>query len=112
MGKKKLGHRENEKRIIGDPSDIAKLDFHDWHGNLMDRMRGKVTEKNVGVSMIQRISDNFGITLDFVKQKIWENQQEELKSIQEDLDGKDMWHRDSQGNIESPFKSRKWKDGM
>ncbi len=103
------------KQRHGVPSEIARLDFHDWHGNLIDRTKGKVTEKDKGVMMIEKISNNFGVSLDFVRREIERLNREAMTETivpDEMKDGQVQWERDERGNIVSPFKSRKWKDSM
>ena len=54
--RKKFNHRS------GNVADIARLNFHDHFGNLFDRTRAKVNEKEKGVMMVDKLKNRFGIT--------------------------------------------------
>lgn len=85
------------KGLQGRPADIARLDFHDWNGEILDRIRAKVTEKKIGVLMIDKIKDNFGITDIDIRYYHNEEMKEERKRI---FDTKPInWKRDEQGRI-------------
>lgn len=53
---------KKRKTRNGRPSDIAKLDVHDWLGNIMHRLRGKTTDKKMGVAILNTVKDIFGLT--------------------------------------------------
>ncbi len=72
---------KNNKTRIGGPADIARLDFHDWCGRLIDRTKGKTTEKDKGLMMMERIENRFGITAE-ERQRFRE---EAMKEIEEDF---------------------------
>ncbi|KKK86217.1 hypothetical protein LCGC14_2765440 [marine sediment metagenome] len=93
MSKKKV---ENRKNYI-----TAKLVFYDWGwaDNIIYRIRGKVSEKEKGLRMIEKIKEFFGITNNSIQEHEIEENKEEIKRIN--------WTRDEKGNIVSPFKSKK-----
>ncbi len=106
-----MGKVKNIKRTRhGSPADIARLDFHDWHGNLIDRTKAKVSEKDKGAMLVEKITNSFGITLEFVRRRIDEWNIEALTPTEFPEDQKDKWTRDERGNIVSPFRSNTWKD--
>jgi len=103
MGKK-------NKSRYGTPSDIARLDFHNWFGQLQDRIKAKTTEKDKGISMIQKIYDYFGISEEFCRKRMRELNEEAMQptEIPKEMKKKqDKFTRDEKGNIVSPFGVKK-----
>ena len=89
-------------------SNLAILTFHDYFGAIQDRIKGKVTEKDKGVLMVEKIQDRFGITLDFCRQRLLELNIEAMKPTEYPKGTEPIkWTRDEKGQIESPFKSKK-----
>ncbi len=43
-------------------ADFVRLDVHDWVGHLLHRIKGKTTEKIVGVAILNLVRDLYGIT--------------------------------------------------
>jgi len=109
--------KKNKQKLnrIGRRVDIARLDFHDFCGRLIDRTRCNITEKEKGMFMIDKIGDRFNIN-DFDLQQFREEMiRREIKDFEEmEEQAKKRepvkWNRDEKGNIISPFKSREWKD--
>ncbi|KKL49764.1 hypothetical protein LCGC14_1824460 [marine sediment metagenome] len=93
MSKKKV---ENRKNYI-----TAKLVFYDWGwaDNIIFRIKGKVSEKNKGLEMINKIKEFFGIRNNDIEEHESEVRDEEVERIN--------WTRDERGNIISPFRSKK-----
>ncbi len=100
------------KQRNGVPSDMAKLDFHDWFGRLQDRFKAKVTEKEKGMLMMDKLMDRFGITpkehSDFrAKALAWNTEVFSKESIERREkafgDHPPIFKRDSEGKIISPF---------
>ena len=93
----------------GRPADICRLDFHDFWGNLIDRIKGKVTEKNKGIEMMTKIEHSFGISgkdrEDYEKKMLeWQRDTLTPTEVSEDLKGKQVkWTRDEKGRIISPL---------
>ncbi len=79
----------------------AKLVFFDWGwaDNIIYKIRGKVSEKDKGLTMISKIKEFFGIT-----NKCIENHEKKVSA--EEVD-KIRWTRDEKGNIISPFRSKR-----
>lgn len=50
------GHRR------GRPADIVRFDHHDPWGRLIDRKKGKVTEKHIGMAIVDRAKELFNIS--------------------------------------------------
>ena len=46
----------------GRASDIARLDVHDWLGGIMYRIKGKTSDKAIGVSIILTVKDVFDLS--------------------------------------------------
>lgn len=100
---------KSRRQRSGVPADIARLDFHDWWGNLIDRIKGKVTQKNKGLEMLEKIEGSFSIS-EFdrkeYKRKMMEWQHDAFtpteipKSIKLE---QAKFSRDEDGNITSPF---------
>ncbi len=74
--------KKNKKTRQGIPAEIARLDFHSWDGRLVDRIKGKVTEKFKGIQMVENIENRFGIT----KQDIDRYSEESIREMREELD--------------------------
>ena len=79
----------------------AKLVFFDWGwaDNIIYKIKGKETEKDKGLTMIQKIKELFGIRNNEIESY-------EVKVRVDELD-KIKWTRDEKGNIVSPFRSNK-----
>ena len=99
----------NRKNRVGRVAEIARLDFHDFWGRLIDRVRGKVTEKDKGLAMVERIESRFGLTeMDKIRfrQRMIEMNDESLQPTKYPKDFKPEkinWTKDSKGRIVSPF---------
>ncbi len=93
MSKKKI---ENRKNYI-----TAKLVFYDWGwaDNIIYKIKGRVSEKEKGLRMIEKIKEFFGITNNSIEDHDKKVSDEEMKRIN--------WTRDEDGKIISPFKSKK-----
>ena len=50
------------KTRVGRPGDISRLDVHDWLGNLIYRIKGKTTEKIIGVAILNTVRDLYALT--------------------------------------------------
>ncbi len=46
----------------GRQADIAQLTLHGWFGDLIDRIKGKTTEKEIGMVMLDKIENQFSIS--------------------------------------------------
>jgi len=105
----------------------AKLTFDDGFAeNPIDKIIANTTEKNKGIMMLERIENRFNISDKDRREAIertlveMDNREEvtftptviteEIKKRQ--LKEPPQWTRDEKGNIVSPFKSRKWKEGI
>ena len=79
----------------------AKLIFYDWGWaeNIIYRIRGKVSEKNKGLEMINKIKEFFGIHNKDIEEHESKVIDDEIKKIN--------WTRDEEGKIISPFRSKK-----
>lgn len=99
--------KKKKRQRNGVPSDIAKLDFHDWYGNLQDRIRCKVNEKDKGMGMLDRIQERFGITKkeyeEFREKMLYYNLDSIKPTVKEDKDIKSIFKRNEKGKIVSPF---------
>ena len=89
----------NKFRRSGRVADIAKLDFHDFFGNLFDRTKCKTTEKEKGALMIDKIQNRFNISdfdLDDFRRKLKEKEREDFDGmIREAKERKRIeWDRD------------------
>lgn len=75
----------------------AKLVFFDWGwaDNIIYKLRGKTTEKNKGLMMIQKIKEFFSINGKEIKEHEEKENKKEVNRIK--------WTRDEEGNIISPF---------
>ncbi len=119
MNKRKNNHRG------GSVADIARLDFHDHFGNLFDRTRAKVSEKEKGVMMVDKIKNRFGISeldeqrfrqkmMDWQEDAMTPNEEPEGESIEEKEKERDRrivkWTRDERGGIISPFDKKAKED--
>ena len=101
-----MGYNDKRSRK-GVVADIVRLDFHDFFGRLIDRVKGKITEKRKGVIMLEKIEQGFGIS-----KRDRERFQEEMLEIQreaveESRSEKIDWTRNKEGKITSPFKSKR-----
>lgn len=55
--------RSQNNNIMRSPkADIAKLDFHDFFGRLQDRIKANTTQKPIGVMMMDKLIDRFGLS--------------------------------------------------
>lgn len=80
-------------RRRGRTSDIIRLDHHSQWGQLIDRIKGKVTEKDIGCAILDKVENLCSIThLDreeFRKKMAekeameWEQMRLEAKALQE-----------------------------
>lgn len=101
---------KKDRQRSGVPADIARLDFHDWGGQLIDRIKGKVTQKEKGHEMLEKIQNNFGISQlerEEYKKKMLEWQKEAFTPTilsQELKEDQVKFKRDDSGKITSPFK--------
>lgn len=110
-----MNNKKRKFQRSGRIAEISQLTFHDWFGNLIDRVRSKTTEKGKGLLMMDLIEKRFSIS-DFDKEewrkemKIKEAQDfEEMKKQTAERKSQDPFTRDEHGNIISPFKSEKIK---
>ena len=72
---------KNKRTRQGIPCEICRLDLHGWNGELINRIKCKVTEKDKGILMILNIQRSFDINLmDITKFK-----DREIKSIIEPI---------------------------
>ncbi|HEC37451.1 hypothetical protein LCGC14_0476560 [marine sediment metagenome] len=97
---------KNLKKINRKPHLTAKLTFFDWGwaDNIVFKLKARVSEKNKGLVMIERIKTFFSITDD----EIQDNDKRELdKEIEEIKRERIKWTRDEKGNIVSPFRPKK-----
>ena len=93
----------------GNPSDIASLTFHNWFGEIMDRIKCKTTEKDKGIIMLNKIEGYFNIgPLDrqVFREKLREREIKDFEEMEKQADErrKVEWTRDEKGKIVSPFK--------
>lgn len=95
MRNKKFNYRQGKKAVI------ARLDFHDWVGELVGRTRGNITDKKIGISMISQLLDRFDITISDLKEAVERELIEEAEEQRNIAPVK--WTRDERGNIVSPF---------
>jgi len=95
----------------GTVAEIVRLDFHDFFGRLIDRIKGKTTEKNKGVIMLEKIEQGFGISerdREKFREEMLEEQKEAIQASPRRLKEKKIaWTRDGEGKLISPFKSKK-----
>lgn len=96
----------------GQVAEIVQLTFHGWFGNLIDRIKGKTTEKDIGMYMIDRIEDRFGINeSDTIKwrEEMKEKEREDFEDMQKqaDLMKQKPFQRDESGQITSPFTTKR-----
>lgn len=73
--KAKIGHH---------PADIAKLDIHDWYGNLIARLKAPATDKMLGAAMIMKLKDMFTLTdkeIEELYDMFQRNEMEEQKKL-------------------------------
>lgn len=100
---------KHSKKIVKKGDLTAKLTFFDWGwaDNVVFSVKAKVSEKYKGLQMIERIKMFFGIS----NKEIVRNEEDNLKTEIAEIKGnksKIKWTRDEEGNITSPFKSKKW----
>lgn len=97
----------------GRQADIAQLTFHGWFGDLMDRIKAKTTEKEKGIMMLDKIENQFNISevdRKSFRKELKEREEKEFDEMREqakERKDKDPFTRDEQGNIVSPFASKK-----
>lgn len=103
----------------GNISDIARLDFHNWYGDLVDRTKCCVNEKHQGFMMLEKIKNRFSLS-----QSDIEHFREELKERERiDFEGMEIqakqrikglgpveWTRDTRGQIITPWSKKKEED--
>ncbi len=97
---------KNIKKRQGRVADIARLDIHDFFGNLISRTKGKVHEKTKGAMMIQQIKERFELndedlatlTADILRNETMDQRGLKSKPLE--------WTRDEKGRIVSPFSPR------
>ncbi|HEC39517.1 MAG TPA: hypothetical protein ENI29_14855 [bacterium] len=79
----------------------AKLTFFDWGwaDNIIYRIKGKVNEKSKGLDMISKIKEFFGIQDNEIIKHDRKVRDEEIARIK--------WTRDEEGNIISPFRTKR-----
>ncbi len=79
----------------------AKLTFFDWGwaDNVVYRQKARVNEKEKGIKMISKLKEFFGITNKDIKEN-------EIITIRHEVE-KIKWTRDNEGNIISPFDTKK-----
>lgn len=108
-----MNHQQKKKYREG--ADIARLDFHNWLGTVMDRTRGSTTQKDIGFLMINKIQDRFNISkedLELFRKQMREKELEDFKEMERlaTLRGKyekdKAIERDESGNIVSPSSSK------
>jgi len=94
----------NHKKIHKKAYLTAKLTIFDWGwaDKVIYRLKGKDNEKSVGMMMIDKLKEIFGISNKEIETHENENYKKEVKRIQ-----KIDWTRDDEGRIISPFKSKK-----
>ena len=110
-----MNNKKKKFNRSGRMAEIAQLVFHDWFGNLIDRVRSKTTEKEKGLLMMDLIEKRFSIS-DFDKEK-WRKEMiireeedfEEMKKQAHERKFRDPFTRDERGDIISPFRSKKIK---
>lgn len=84
----------------------AKLTFFDWGwaDNIIYKVKGKVTEKDKGLLMIQKIKEFFGVRNNEIKdneRKVIQDEVQRINGIREK--NKIKWTRDEKDRIISPF---------
>ena len=90
------------KKINRKPHLTAKLTFFDWGwaDNIVFKLIARVSDREKGFVMIERIKTFFNINNnDIIKN--------EKETIKEEMNQQIKWTRDEEGNIVSPFKSKK-----
>ncbi len=82
----------------------AKLTFFDWGwaDNIIYSKKARVNEKKEGIKMISQIKQFFGITNNDIKENEEITIRHEIQRIE--------WTRDNEGNIISPFGTKKQND--
>lgn len=97
----------------GRVAEIVRLDVHGWTGNLIHRIKGKTTEKEKGVAMVDKIEDLFNLSRedkDYIRGKIREKDIESMKPTKYPKGTEPTkWTRDERGNIVSPFRNTEFK---
>lgn len=107
MKTRKIVTDENRSEIL---AKLAFSDLKSW-GEVFDRLKGKCSEKDIGLMMIQKIKERFDLTdaeikdmlVDFLKKEA-----DEQRGIKDDRTVK--WTRDEKGRIISPFSKKKAED--
>lgn len=99
---------KHHKKTIKKADLTAKLTFFDWGwaDNVIFSLKARITEKYKAFLMIDKIKHFFGIS----NKDIIKNEKEHIKNeINEmrEMKSKIKWTRDEQGNIISPFRTRK-----
>lgn len=92
MTNQKYFQRHVRKAVIG------ALAFHDWTGELVNRIKGRIDEKEIGFLMISDILSRFEITIrDF--ERMSEERLMDEANVQRGIDRRTWWDRNKQGNI-------------
>lgn len=64
-------------------SDIARLDFHDYFGRLQDRTKASTNQKPLGVMMIDKVVNRFGLSEEDIKRLREELKEKEKRDFAE-----------------------------
>ena len=91
-------------------NNLVRLDYYDaWH-KIQERFRAKVTEKEKGCLMLEKIEERFNISQidrEEFRKKMREKEMSDFKELSREhktlIGQKVIWRRDKQGNIISPF---------
>lgn len=94
-GKKKV-HRKGYLT-----AQLRVFDFG-WADKIIYSIKGKSNEKHVGIRIIEKIKELFGIS----DKELHVSQMESIEKELEEL-GKIKWTRDEEGKIVSPYRSKK-----
>lgn len=96
----------NHKKIHKKGYLTAKLTIFDWGwaDRIIYKMRGKSHEKNLGLLMIDKLKEVFGISNKDMEKHEDEYYKKEVNRLQ-----KIDWTRDEEGRIVSPYRSKKIK---
>ena len=109
---------QNTRTSFGSQDIMVTLTFYDLSQTrdkkIIAHVKGKTTEKDIGMKMVSNILSRFDITLkDFEnymsKQLIAEADEQRFNNRKTNREkNKIVWNRDSQGRIVSPFASKKF----
>jgi hypothetical protein len=106
---------KNNKTRLGQPAEIAKLDFHDWLGRLIDRTKAKTTEINKGMLMWDQIQNRFGFTIeDYLTRNKFRRKKEvnDAKIMLKKSRRPTIFSNLSKDNIRNLSKPIKWRHKM